>query len=129
MSILDDALAEFPYADQASRASAIGLMLTPVLRPAIVGCAPLGLIEAHRAGTGKGFLAKCIARIATGRDAEMTTVPKSEEEFRKKITGMLRTGTSLIILDNLEGKSIIDRFGGRAHKRSGRIGSFQRITS
>jgi hypothetical protein len=104
LSLLNDALGEFPYADEASRANAMALVLTPVIRAAITGCVPLALIEAPQAGTGKGLLAKCIARIATGRDAEMTTVPNNEEELRKKITAMLRRGSGLVIFDNVEGK-------------------------
>src|SRR5205814_6276690 len=87
-----------------SRANAFALLLTPIIRATFDGCVPLALIEAPQPGTGKTLLAKAIAIIATGRTAELTTMPSNEDEWRKKITSLLMSGTSLIVWDNVVAK-------------------------
>jgi hypothetical protein len=84
-----------------SKANALALLLTPMLRSAIAGPVPLALIDAPQAGTGKSLLTQVLALIATGRSAAMMTVPAGDEETRKKITASLLSGTSLILLDNV----------------------------
>ena len=44
---------------------------------------------------------RVLALIATGRSAAIMTAPAGDEEFRKKITATLLSGTSLILLDNV----------------------------
>ena len=46
----------FPFVDTASKANALGLFITPELRPAIDGPVLMALIDAPQAGTGKGLL-------------------------------------------------------------------------
>src|SRR5215471_3123691 len=103
LALLDEAIGEFPYVDDASKANALALLLTPILRPAIAGPVPLALVDAPQAGTGKSLLTRVMALIATGRPAAMMTAPAGDEEFRKKITATLLSGTALILLDNVEG--------------------------
>jgi DNA polymerase-1 len=102
LALLDEAIGEFPYVDDASQANALALLLTPILRTAIAGPVPLALIDAPQAGTGKSLLTRVLALIATGRSAAIMTAPAGDEEFRKKITATLLSGTSLILLDNVE---------------------------
>ena len=102
LALLDEAIGEFPYVDDASKANALALLLTPILRTAIAGPVPLALIDAPQAGTGKSLLTRVLALIATGRSAAIMTAPAGDEEFRKKITATLLSGTSLILLDNVE---------------------------
>jgi hypothetical protein len=47
-------------------------------------------------------LTRVLALIATGRSAAIMTAPAGDEEFRKKITATLLSGTALILLDNVE---------------------------
>jgi hypothetical protein len=103
LTLLEEPLEGFPFVDAASRANTLALLLTPILRHAISGPVPLTLIDAPQAGTGKSLLAMVSAIIATGRPAAMMTVPGSEEEWRKRITATLSTGTTFIVLDNVEG--------------------------
>jgi putative DNA primase/helicase len=100
---LTDVFADFPYFDDASRANALGSLLTPVVRPMIRGSTPLGLYDAPDAGTGKGLHVEVVSIIATGGTAAVTTVPRSEEEMRKRITSMLIGGQSVVLFDNIEG--------------------------
>lgn len=102
LDLVGDAVGEFPYSDQASRANGLGLLLTPVLRPAFRGCAPLALIDAPKAGTGKGLYSDVVALIATGRMAPKKAAPKEDEEWRKMITSTLNAGATVIVLDNIE---------------------------
>ena len=101
-ALLEEAIADFPFADPASRANALGLMLTPILRPAIAGPVPLALLDAPRAGTGKGLLASVVAIIATGRPAAALPAPHREEEWAKVILAQLLAGRSFVLLDEVD---------------------------
>ncbi|GCE18664.1 hypothetical protein [Dictyobacter kobayashii] len=102
--LLDEAIGEFPYENEASHANAIGLMLTPLIRQSINGHVPLALIDATRPGTGKSLLAETVAFIATGRKAEMMTAPYDDDEWRKRIASTLSEGATIIIIDNIKAK-------------------------
>jgi hypothetical protein len=103
VSLIEEAIGEFPYADAASKANTWALLLTPVLRPAIGGNTPLALIDKPQAGTGASLLAELVALLATGRQAAMMTAPNNDEEWRKKITATLSEGNTVITIDNVEG--------------------------
>jgi hypothetical protein len=102
--IVEEAIGEFPYVDAASKANLYGLLLTPVLRPAISGCAPLAVVDAPQAGTGKSLLIDVLSIITTGRPAAMMPYPYKEEEMQKQIGASLSAGRQLIVFDNLEGE-------------------------
>lgn len=108
---IDDLIADFPFDGEASRANAIAALLTPVLRPVINGPTPLAIFDATAPGTGKSLLAKIVSIVVAGSDAAMRTAPKTAEEWRKKITSFLRTGTSLVILDNVSRRLDSDELG------------------
>jgi hypothetical protein len=99
--LLDQAIGEFPFVDEASKANAIALMLTAILKPAMNAPSPMALLDAPQAGTGKSLLADQVAIIATGRPGEMLSAPRDEDEWRKQITTALMGGTSVVIIDNL----------------------------
>jgi hypothetical protein len=101
VELLQSAIGEFPFANDASRANAIASMLTPLVRSAIDGPTPLALYDAPQAGTGKTLLAEVVAIIATGRAAETFSAPTDPEEWRKKITTALSTGTNVVVIDNV----------------------------
>jgi hypothetical protein len=103
LAVLSEMIQDFPFVDAASRANTLGLILTPIVRPAIVGCVPLALIDAPQQGTGKGLLADVMSMICTGRSANITTAPNNEEEWRKRLTSTLMRGNTIINIDNLEG--------------------------
>jgi hypothetical protein len=104
VELILETIGEFPYVDEASRANAIALLLTPLIRQAVKGVVPIGLIDAVNQGTGKSLLSDVIALIPTGRTASMTTMPGNEEEWRKRITSDLYGGTTLIFIDNIAGR-------------------------
>lgn len=102
--LLEEAVIDFPFVDQASLANVIAAMITPFVRPLINGPVPMAILDKPQAGTGASLLAEVIALIATGRPAAMLQAPKSLEEWRKKITALLIDGRSVIVVDNVEGR-------------------------
>ena len=104
VEFITEAIGEFPFADNASRANAFGLLLTPILRPALgSACTPLALIDAPKAGTGKSLLVDVFSTITTGRPGGMTPYPCTDEEMEKQIGASLMGGRPIICFDNLEG--------------------------
>ena len=102
VALLYEALEGFPFVDDASRAHAVAMMLTPILRRAIRGSVPLFVIDAPAAGTGKSLLAEITSIILTGLEAAMKPAPSyEEEEWRKTISATLLDGTSLTVFDNV----------------------------
>lgn len=102
--IFNDMLADFPFADQASKAHALGLMLLNIVRPAIDGQTPLNLIDAPVQGSGKSLLARVCMMPTAGNEVSGTPGSKDDEEWRKKITSCLLEGRSYIFFDNLTRK-------------------------
>ncbi len=105
--IFNELLSDFPFKDQPSRANTMALILTSLLRQSLIPKSPLALIDAPQAGTGKSLLAEIAVETTTGHPAAMTTAPEdtkfADEEWRKRITSMLRAGINNIIIDNVEG--------------------------
>ena len=102
MHLVGEAIQDFPFVDDASRANTLGLFLTPVVRPAIRGPVPLAVCDAPQKGTGKSLLAEVAGTIAVGR-AEHMGGPNREEEWQKLITATLVEGNPFVTLDNLRG--------------------------
>jgi hypothetical protein len=101
--LLDEAVGEFPYEDEASAANTLALMLTALVRQVVNGPVPLALIDKPQAGTGGSLLAETVSVIGSGRTAEMLGAPRDEEEWRKQITAKLSAGATMITVDNVEG--------------------------
>ena len=102
LELVNEAIGEFPYADRASAANTLGLLVTLLIRQAIPGPVPLALIDAPQAGTGKTLLAEIVAMIGTGRAGEMLGAPRDDEEWRKQITSKLSAGGTMVVVDNVE---------------------------
>jgi hypothetical protein len=104
ITLIDEAIGEFPFQDKASEANAIALLLTPIIRQAINGHVPLALLDATRPGTGKSLLAELVALIATGRKAAMMSAPYDDDEWRKRIAATLSDGATIIVIDNVRSR-------------------------
>jgi hypothetical protein len=98
--LLEELLADFPFASEADRSHALAAFLLPFARRLIPGPTPLHLVEAPVAGSGKSILCKLISLVATGRPCEARTLPTNEDEIRKMITSELTTRRPIILLDN-----------------------------
>jgi hypothetical protein len=103
-ALLRELLQDFPFVSEADRLMAYAAMLLPFARSLIEGSTPLHVIEAPTPGTGKGLLADLIAIPATGRRAATITEARNEEEWRKRITAMLRNARAITLIDNIQAR-------------------------
>jgi putative DNA primase/helicase len=102
--IIGELLNDFPFTSEADRLVAVAAMLGPFARSLIDGSTPLHLLEAPTPGTGKGLLADVVAIPSTGRRAATITEARNEEEWRKRITAMLRNGRAITLIDNIQAR-------------------------
>jgi putative DNA primase/helicase len=98
-----DPLGDFPFVGDSDRAAAIAAALTLVGRNAIAGPVPCFAVRAPTPGTGKTLLVDVAAIIATGRVASRMTVPRDDDEGRKRILSIGIEGAPIVLLDNVEG--------------------------
>jgi hypothetical protein len=102
-SLIEDALDDFPFIDEASRANAFALFITPEIRPAILGNIPMGLADAPQAGSGKTLLASIVSEKTSGGAAAMRPAPiRDDDEWRKTLTATIQAGHCLTIFDNVD---------------------------
>ena len=101
LALLEETIIDYPFVDEASKANALGLLITPIVRPAINGNVPLALVDAPQRGTAKSLLCKIVSVIATGSIDSLNTAPNNSEEWRKRITSTLLQGDTIIIIDNV----------------------------
>lgn len=94
-------LADFPFAEPCHRAAAIAAILTLAGRWMFAGSVPLFLVDANRAGTGKGLLVDLCSLIATGiRPASMAPTA-DDDEMRKRLLSLALAGDGIVKLDNV----------------------------
>jgi hypothetical protein len=101
VNLISEVIADFPFVDESSRANAIASMLTPVCRPAIKGPTPLALYDATTQGTGKTLLSEVVSLITSGREGALFSAPRDAEEWRKQLTSVLREGSTVVVIDNV----------------------------
>jgi putative DNA primase/helicase len=99
VSLLIELLAEFPFVDDISKAVALSMFITPVLRGAMPA-APMHLVTAPEAGTGKSYLADVASMNATGERIAAVAVSPKPDETEKRLVGAALAGYPLIGLDN-----------------------------
>ena len=100
--LLDELLGDFPFADLASAANFVALLLSPLLRPAFAGSVPLFAIDANQPGSGKTLLADLVSLVTQGRTAALAPFPVDNEELRKHLASILLEARPLHVFDNLE---------------------------
>jgi hypothetical protein len=95
-------VAEFPFVSDDDRATWIGLLFTPILRPLLPGPYQMGVFTATNPGSGKTLLATMI-RITHG-GAQRGEMPRDADELRKSITAtLIDTTAPVVTFDNLTG--------------------------
>jgi hypothetical protein len=101
-NVLHDLVVDFPFKTPADRENFFGLLLTPVVAPAIDGNRPMHLLNAPIERSGKSKLVnEVMGLIITGRDTPSMQITDREEEREKRILAMLLQGDTLMHLDNL----------------------------
>ena len=100
LALLTEPFSEFSFQDKKlDRAVALAGLLTAQVRGSLP-TAPIFLMRANTAGTGKSYLVDLIAMITTGWLCPVITTSKSAEETEKRIGSVLLDGTSIVSLDN-----------------------------
>jgi len=90
----------FKFKTQADEAAAIAAIMTALNRKSMPA-APMFQVTAPAAGTGKSKLVDVVAIIAVGRHAAVLAIGRDENEFTKRLTGVLAQGDPIIALDNI----------------------------
>jgi len=103
IATLDDILEDFPFAGEADRCHALGMMILPAAREMIGGPTPLHVIDAPAPGTGKTLLAQVALHPACGT-VSLMPFGRDEEETRKRLTSILLAGRAAAIFDNVRGR-------------------------
>jgi hypothetical protein len=104
VNLILEVYCDFPYDSIASRTNMLAATATPIYRPMILGCTPLGIITKPQAGTGAGLSTEAMCVITTGRDALMMGAPRDEDEWEKKLLAVLKRGQTVITIDNVDGQ-------------------------
>jgi putative DNA primase/helicase len=103
LACLKTLLAEFPFTNEVSRATALSGLITPIVRGALT-VAPLHLFKANTAGSGKSYLVDTASAIAAGRACPVAAAGHDEAETEKRLAGLLLSGFPLVSLDNVNGE-------------------------
>jgi hypothetical protein len=100
LALLESLLTEFPFKNDLDRAVALAGLMVPVLR-AGMKVAPMILLLAPAAGTGKSFLIDLAAVILTGRICPVVTGAEDEKEMEKRLGALVLESAGIVSLDNL----------------------------
>ncbi len=103
LAMLDALLGGFPFVGAIDRAVALSALMTAPLRGGMA-TAPMHLIRAHTAGTGKSFLVDLATTLAAGHPAPAMSVGKGAEELEKRLGAAMLEGLPFLNLDNANGE-------------------------
>lgn len=106
--ILDEWLGDFPFPDEANRANALALVLTPFVR-SMMHIVPLAVIDGLAPGVGKNLLVDCVLLMFLGEKPQLLGWNPNDEELRKLITSAFMTGPEVLVFDeahHLDGASL-----------------------
>ena len=100
VDVLNAHLAGFPFVGEADKSAALAAVMTAILRRPMPS-APMFAIPAPTAGTGKTLLAEVVNIIATGRRPPVLSMGVDEQEFAKRVYGMLLANDLTLLIDNI----------------------------
>lgn len=101
IEVLQSLIAEFPFADDASRSVALSGILTVVLRGALSPAVPMHAVTAPQPGTGKSYLIDLAAAIGTGERAAVIAMSPNVEETEKRLIAAAISGQQIVVIDNV----------------------------
>jgi len=101
-------LAEFPFADCASRSVGLSMLMTTVLRGALPPAVPLHVATSPTSGTGTSYLTDVSSAVATGERCPAVAVAPNPEETEKRLIGAVLADYPIIALDNCNGELVGD---------------------
>jgi putative DNA primase/helicase len=100
LALLKDLLAGFPFVTGTHRSVALAAILTAVLRGAFEH-APVFLIVAPAAGTGKSFFADLVSTIIRARPCPAMPASDNNEEMEKRLGAILLESPPIVSVDNI----------------------------
>ncbi|WP_275788222.1 DNA-primase RepB domain-containing protein [Pararhizobium gei] len=92
---------DFCFARPVDRSVAMAAVLTALVRR-MFPSAPLFIIEAPTAGTGKSLFCETLGIIAMGHKPAMMSQGKTSEEQEKRLSSVLMAGDPVIVIDNCD---------------------------
>jgi hypothetical protein len=94
----------FPFCGPVDRAVHLAALLTAAVRPSL-NVAPGFAYDAPAQGSGKTLLARCIGVLVEGTEPSVWphVAGRDDEEIRKRIFTVLRSGARVLIWDNVVG--------------------------
>ncbi len=99
--------AEFSFCSAVDRGVFLAAILTALVRPALE-TAPAFCFSAPTAGSGKTLLARCLSILAGQATPAVMAGASTEDEMRKRLLALGRSGSAVIVLDNLTGELASD---------------------
>ena len=99
--ILTELLGDFPFDSPADKTHAVAALLLPFARTIFEGPTPLHLIEKSSPGSGGSLTADVLAYPFAGVRLAAMAEGRDEDEWRKRITAVLRQAPPVILIDNL----------------------------
>lgn len=96
-----EVIEEFPYPSDHHKSGWLSAVITPLVRYAIAGPAPLHLFDANAPGSGKTLQADSASMIVTGRPAAKMAMSREDEEMRKRITAVALADERIVLIDNV----------------------------
>lgn len=97
---LNTLIDEFPFAAPNDRSAALSAIITAAVRPSLP-LAPMFLVTAPSAGTGKTFLCDLISAIASPRKSSPLAFPTSQSDCEKVLHAELLQSPAVLFFDNL----------------------------
>lgn len=103
--LFENLLSDFQFASSADFSAWFAALLSTLVKSATQNApAPLFIVSAPTAGSGKSLLPKLIAQIVTGADAELRPYnPRDESEWGKRLTSYVKAGSPVAVFDNIDG--------------------------
>lgn len=103
--LFENLLSDFQFASSADFSTWLAALLSTLVKSATRNApAPLFIVSAPTAGSGKSLLPKLIAQIVTGADAELRPYnPRDESEWGKRLTSYVKAGSPVAVFDNIDG--------------------------
>jgi hypothetical protein len=92
---------DFPFAEDCHRSAAVAAVLTLAARYTFSGCVPLFLVDANRAGTGKGLLVDIAIVIITGTHPASMANTIDDVEMRKRLISLALSADQVVKIDNV----------------------------
>lgn len=94
---------EFPFVDLVDRSVMLTALLTAAVRP-VLPTAPAFAFDAPIQGSGKSLLAACVSAMAGAAKPSVHPHTRDEDEIRKRLFAVLRSGVGAMVWDNVLGE-------------------------